>query len=475
MPNQADNNEDSSMSDDMQNLTVLRETVHRNLRDRPVVYSPLSGFATPSTPDSAPPDLEESDMTDASDLLHLLSSTSQLVIVDTRALGSYLDNHLPRSANLSIPTLILKRVKKGIGAKMTWNGMESFVTTPEGKEVWGGIDPESEGVRVVLLGSWGWDETARALLPVLKSMVPTGDVTIVRGGWEAVQGESSLAALVQGTKIAGPTSAKIQRRPTAPLRSATLPLLHQARQPTTAPTATPELSFLLAPPTPPADPVPRLANQISMPSLRSKRGQPTLSLQTGVHGNGKKTPGLTLDIDRPMRSATVGTFPRSPAALRSPGLLKIDTTLARESTPATSPRESKFPNNPMSIPPSPRANGKTTQIYHDEPDSIPRSPVMTSRHAMSPFIVSTILPGFLFLGPEITNDEDVAALRRMGVKRILNVAMECEDGAGMGLRETFERYLKIPMRDTVEESGVGKGMRDSCDFLGESRYIELIE
>jgi hypothetical protein len=108
-----------------------------------------------------------------------------------------------------------------------------------------------------------------------------------------------------------------------------------------------------------------------------------------------------------------------------------------------------------------------SRTYVSEPEQITRTPVVTSRHAMSPFIVSTILPGFLFLGPEIANNEDIAVLRTMGVKRILNVAMDCEDGAGMGLRETFERYLKIPLRDTVEESGVGKGMRDSCDFLGE--------
>jgi hypothetical protein len=87
---------------------------------------------------------------------------------------------------------------------------------------------------------------------------------------------------------------------------------------------------------------------------------------------------------------------------------------------------------------------------------------------MAPFIVSPILPSFLYLGPEITSREEVDALVKLGVKRILNVAIECNDDGELRLKERFERYLKLPMRDIVEESGVGKGMRDACEFLGES-------
>jgi hypothetical protein len=54
----------------------------------------------------------------------------------------------------------------------------------------------------------------------------------------------------------------------------------------------------------------------------------------------------------------------------------------------------------------------------------------------------------------------------MGVKRILNVAIECADDKQLRMSERFERYHKIPMRDIVEESGVAKGMEDACKFLG---------
>lgn len=60
--------------------------------------------------------------------------------------------------------------------------------------------------------------------------------------------------------------------------------------------------------------------------------------------------------------------------------------------------------------------------------------------------------------------EHVAEVRALGVHRILNMAMECEDEHGYA--QSFSRYHKIPMRDTVEEENVKKGVREVCQFLG---------
>ena len=83
------------------------------------------------------------------------------------------------------------------------------------------------------------------------------------------------------------------------------------------------------------------------------------------------------------------------------------------------------------------------------------------------FSVSTILPNFLYLGPELTSPEHVEELRDLGVKRILNIAAECDDDHGLGLRNVFEKYVKIPMRDTVEEDNIAWGVREVCNVLGE--------
>lgn len=57
-------------------------------------------------------------------------------------------------------------------------------------------------------------------------------------------------------------------------------------------------------------------------------------------------------------------------------------------------------------------------------------------------------------------------LKRLGVKRILNLAIECDDDKGLELRERFEKYARIPMRDTVEEDNIAKGVREVCEILG---------
>jgi len=51
----------------------------------------------------------------------------------------------------------------------------------------------------------------------------------------------------------------------------------------------------------------------------------------------------------------------------------------------------------------------------------------------------------------------------------MNLAAELnEDDHGLSLKERFDRYVKIPMRDTVEEENVLKDVRRVCEILGRS-------
>jgi len=89
-------------------------------------------------------------------------------------------------------------------------------------------------------------------------------------------------------------------------------------------------------------------------------------------------------------------------------------------------------------------------------------------HPEIAFVVSTIIPGFLFLGPEITKDDEVEKLKHKGVRRILNMAFECEDC--LGLKEKFDRYLKLNVKDSVEED-VESGLKVAVDFIGRFIFI----
>ena len=87
--------------------------------------------------------------------------------------------------------------------------------------------------------------------------------------------------------------------------------------------------------------------------------------------------------------------------------------------------------------------------------------------------MSAILPGFLYLGPELTLPEHVHELKSLGIKRILNIAAECDDDHGLNLRDNFERYVKIPMRDTVEEDQITRGLKEACEILGRASFSTL--
>ncbi|KDR78369.1 hypothetical protein GALMADRAFT_95060 [Galerina marginata CBS 339.88] len=93
----------------------------------------------------------------------------------------------------------------------------------------------------------------------------------------------------------------------------------------------------------------------------------------------------------------------------------------------------------------------------------------TTEEAYPVFAISTILPNFLFLGPELTDPEHVTALQELGVKRILNIAAECDDDQGLNLKQVFDKYYKIPMRDTVEEDNIATGVREVCEILDDAR------
>lgn len=100
---------------------------------------------------------------------------------------------------------------------------------------------------------------------------------------------------------------------------------------------------------------------------------------------------------------------------------------------------------------------------HDFSDdsSLDTPPPVT--HPEIAFEVSTIIPGFLYLGPEITKEDEVKQLEDKGVKRILNMAFECEDS--LKLKEKFDRYLKLNIKDSVEED-VEKGLKIAVNFIG---------
>ncbi|KAG1071799.1 hypothetical protein G6F42_025982 [Rhizopus arrhizus] len=100
-------------------------------------------------------------------------------------------------------------------------------------------------------------------------------------------------------------------------------------------------------------------------------------------------------------------------------------------------------------------------VFHTPLEQLPSDdqPMMTALGDLTPkteneydFVISEIIPNFLYLGPEIATTDQVSGLRQRSIKRVLNMAEECDDDVP-GLKENFV-YQKIAARDTVEMQNV---------------------
>jgi hypothetical protein len=405
---------------------------------------------------------------------------SDVLMIDTRPLASHLTSHLPHSVNINIPSLIYKRLRKSGGAGATSDTLNGYITTPAGREQWASW-LENRG-STYIIGLSEEDEVPIVFKSMMNNIGSPDSVKIIRGGWPAVlSNEAVLATLVsddepQDQKLQ-PPHGHLPRGSTYP--PPTSPRSHAHAIPT----------FHIAPPipSPPPGPGGLLSTKQSMPSLRTgiKRNVPNLSIQVDPHTKGSGPTRLTM----PPRSASAvtGKFPslhldiaatRGGAASKSPARSPIHGSFQQACL-----AQSKLPPSPSSFAditlPTPAQGPWTSRASSSSNQQSlrggggPGARTGPARNAIAPFIVSTILPQFLYLGPEISSMDEVKELQRLGIKRILNVAMECEDNQGLGLANEFERYHKIPMRDIVEETGVKKYMWQACDFL--STYIESCE
>ena len=260
----------------------------------------------------------------------------------------------------------------------------------------------------------------------------------------------------------------------SPRRSATIDTQHHHHTSLTPGTGTSTSSTDSSEtPSPPRSAIP--------PSTSNRPTLTRLDISKGPVNERLKAPAppklqLQLKTTPPVRSTTLPT----PAAGKGPKLkLRLDTPALHPNPVAASVTIVNIPsspedNNAMSPPPSSPRSFVTAPRSPGTPlllSPMTARPVDEDTSPAQEFVISTILPGFLFLGPEIVLPEQAQQLEERGVKRILNIAIECDDDQGLNLRQRFERYIRIPMRDTVEEANVARRMREVCDFLGANLYI----
>lgn len=437
-------------------------------------------------------------------LLARLSTPTRPLLIDTRPVSAFSRLHLPQSVNMAIPSLILRRSRKPANAFHTLDALRQYITSEDGKHVWDD-----------LLAGHDWDgdvivcdeimlekdrnnhqATAWAIIELITPLLHHGGVDFLEGGFAAARNHAYLSEHLVSSAENSDTSDPAQELSPAPVlpsatatfkkpapaaglaqldttiaaRSKKLPEIEQPTpspqplmptainswnalddfsSPSPAPSAT-----VFSRPQPPRRPsIPTLRRidtdrMTPLPKLQVPTGQPKLDTLAAPNGAGRKS--------------------RS----RSPSHLTL--VHSNHSPPLASALLSPpNPSHELLSPPSPSYALPTTPRSPRTP--MPRSPATarpeldqppTTEEPFPEFTMSTILPSFLFLGPELTSEEHVEMLLANGVKRIINIAAECDDDHGLRLRDRFERYAHIPMRDTIEEDNITRGVREACKFLG---------
>jgi hypothetical protein len=81
------------------------------------------------------------------------------------------------------------------------------------------------------------------------------------------------------------------------------------------------------------------------------------------------------------------------------------------------------------------------------------------------FTISEIIPGFLYVGPEIETNDQAEQLLARPIRRVLNMAEECHDQPLMK-HQHYLMYRKIAARDTVEMRNIDHIMMEAVGFIG---------
>ncbi|KIM41751.1 hypothetical protein M413DRAFT_444996 [Hebeloma cylindrosporum] len=456
-------------------------------------------------------------------LYHDLLAPKRPLLLDTRPLARHQSFHLRYSINIAIPSLILKRCRRPGGGLQSLDALRQFTTTEHGKALWDDLLRPS--------GPWNGDVvvyddemdpkdkdnlgiTAWAIIPVISPLLSSdGSIKYLEGGISSAGHHPGLETLIttgeaaesppapqNEFQVARKSSGLFQLDTQSALRSKKLPEIEPSSStssnppspqipPSVMPSTTSPPSRTLIPatnvtdasPSPPPSSIgfrrPAPPRRPSVPNLRK--------LDTRSAERLNNVPKLSVRT-KPIRSATLAVPPSLSLHIQPPQSPSHLQLMYSNHSPPVSARFAPSHNSPSGdpanyltpyytpphTPGTPRQHASFGGMMMHPPSPSTARPELdppTTEEAFPVFTISTILPNFLFLGPELTTEEHVHDLKELGVKRILNIAAECDDDQGLRLKEVFDRYYKIPMRDTVEEENIARGVREVCEILDDAR------
>ncbi|KAG2195703.1 hypothetical protein INT47_012924 [Mucor saturninus] len=371
---------------------------------------------------------------------------AQVILIDVRNLMDYQKKRISNSLNVNLPSLLIKRYQRGTVSNFN---LENFITTVEGRELYAStLSPpppstatvgsifekkaaeaeikkkQKSKIWVVYDEEMSTEEpTSQAwtLLNVLDRCIGSvggGKMYYLNGGFKAFQQYQGWIETDDPNLLPSPTPNNTIVN--IPRRSISY-TIGDSKNDLSKRTSLFSLDTQAA-----------RVNNANALARRAKRRSQQQQQQEIVPTSSSSTtiPSIStmhhFTVPTPSLSA-ISTFP--PASFANSGLIRVteDDEIAGMMTADASPRtESDFC-----------------------------------------FIISEIIPGFLFVGPEIETSDHASQLDVRSIKRVLNMAEECQD-EGLQNQPQFT-YHKISARDTLEMKNIEFVMMEAVQFIEEAK------
>ncbi|KAG2177398.1 hypothetical protein INT44_007909 [Umbelopsis vinacea] len=378
-----------------------------------------------------------------------LSQGQKPLLIDVRTLPDYQKLRIRGSLNVNLPTLLIKRYRRGTISNFN---LESFITTPNGRQRYlkrlAAFGKDLESIReeddyIVVFDDCmdEEDKTSHAwtLVGVLEKAILENSVSgsgerarilWLKGGYEAFEKyDQSKQHLVSGQQ----EDEEFEKADFGPDANDGSSDIDMSR-----------LSLT------PNGPMPRRSVSSTLGAISSINtsgfNQRRMSLFTLDTQATRSRRDFSLNLNRPL-------------------VQEENTTRRSDGDP------SHTSDPPTAIPTELHRQQRLLHLLYDEDDSPRRgtaagSPPVTDGEFS--FIISEIIAGFLFVGPEIATLEQMQQLKDRKIRRILNMAEECDDDVP-GLKEEFV-YRKIAARDTVEMRNVERCLKEAVECIENAKH-----
>ncbi|KAL9544295.1 hypothetical protein MBANPS3_007701 [Mucor bainieri] len=411
-----------------------------NMTNTPIHHNPHGNSTNASKVSKA---MKDTKPIEPAELGHLLQQQDAIhpLLIDMRPLEAFEKSHIRDSININVPTLLVKRYRRGVVSNFN---LESFITTPEGTDLYRewlkryqleDIQFLPHHAQCVLYDDQMINDASAAwILMGVLAQNTNCSVQWLHHGYEGFNHWDFTHTYQQGTLH--PRSAAVSHSPPVPLPSTSKNQL--------------------------------FTNKLKMPMPMVSRSATTLSHKNNMHHNApssnvqRRASLFSLDTTSMRKGNSSSSNMPSTSAFRQRSSGNHSHAMASITEPSTA-------NNLFS---------PEEDVFHTPLEQMPTSddqqPMMTALGDLTPkteneydFVISEIIPHFLYLGPEIVTTDQVSGLRQRSIKRVLNMAEECDDDVP-GLKENFA-YQKIAARDTVEMQNVQGTLKKAVQVIDDSK------